>query len=116
MILSSVEVDCDTCLDRLIEGASSIAEAKRAAKAIGARAYLGEYGELRHECKHCRACSERGHAMEGYSTRFAVCKRCRMSRSIMLEGNAMYSGSGALHSPIMPECLPAQPVESASCP
>jgi hypothetical protein len=105
VILTSVEIDCDTCMDRVVDGALSVTQARRLAKGAGVRAYKGEHGEPRHECRHCRACSRLGHEMEGLSTRFAVCKLCGMRRSIQRDPTRVfYSTEGEPHSSEMPKC------------
>ncbi len=109
MILSTVDIDCDSCMDRFVVGAGSIAEAKRMAKALGARAYRGKRGELCHECRLCRDCSENGHSMEGVSTGFAACKLCDMRRST-LGGLAIYRTHDGGRSAKVPKCPKAKPV------
>jgi len=103
MIFVSVEVDCDVCLDRIVEGATSVPEARRVARRRGAKATRGEHGSLVHTCKRCLDCARLGHRMEAVTEGFAKCSLCGMCRSIA-DGRSVYRTPHSARSDDVPPC------------
>lgn len=103
MLLVSVEIDCDVCMDRIVEGETSATSARKMARRLGAKIGRGVYGEQRHECAQCVACRTAGHSMEAVSSNFSRCERCGMTRSKLLNATA-YVLNGVRTDNAVPKC------------